>query len=73
MKTITFLLLTLSLGLLGCGQCTVGSACKGITQTEVDKAINNKDTSFAQKKADCTVLGYHQTVDYGSGCLIEWK
>lgn len=62
-----------ALVLAGCGYCQVGSACSGLTQEQVDKSINQKASSESQKKADCVVLSYHQTLDFGSGCVIEWK
>lgn len=70
---MTFGALLATLILAGCGYCQVGSACSGLTQEQVDKSINQKATSESQKKADCMVLSYHQTLDYGSGCVIEWK
>ena len=68
-----FLFLSCLLALLAACQCVAGSKCNGLTQDQVDRAINQSNTTVGVRKALCDVLSYSQTSTYGAGCVIEWR
>jgi hypothetical protein len=57
----------------GCGQCQVGPRCTGLTQAQVDRAINETNATPGIRRALCDVLSFSQTSSWGAGCVIEWR
>ncbi|MBN8215268.1 MAG: hypothetical protein J0L75_01440 [Spirochaetes bacterium] len=73
MAALGVLALAGALLLSGCGQCQVGPRCVGLTQDQVDTAINYSNAAPWVRRAYCDRLSFSQTASWGAGCVVEWR